>query len=192
MLFQYLFEGLGGDFAVVEVEAVEELAGTHAIFGQPATQGGHVVGARGVDAVFGQVFGLDKLMAKHLGHTLHLKAHDAQLLHYFRHTGGNHAEVFAAGNHWCRIDESGQFFQGFLLPIVIMAVEIKVLVNGIDSLFLLLAEALVGFGFVQFNARDIFVFLVWCRDEKGVNTFFRMLAFNEMEALVFDLFNAQR
>ena len=41
-------ERLGRDFAVVKVKAVEELAGADAVFGQPATQGGHVVGASGL------------------------------------------------------------------------------------------------------------------------------------------------
>ena len=76
MLFLDFFQGLGGDFAVVEVEAVEELSCADAVFGQPAAQRGHVVGAGGVDAVLGQVFGLHKGMSKYLGHALYLKAHD--------------------------------------------------------------------------------------------------------------------
>lgn len=53
MLLYDFLERLGGDFAVVEVETVKELAGAHSVSGQPAAQGGHVVGASGVDTVLG-------------------------------------------------------------------------------------------------------------------------------------------
>ena len=69
--------------------------------------------------------------------------------------------------------------------------EIIVFVNGVDGLLLLLTEDLVGFGFVQFNARNVLVFLVGCRDEKGIHAFLHVLAFDEMKTLVFNFFHAQ-
>ena len=53
MFFHDFLERLCRDFSVVKVKAVKELAGSDFVFGQPAAQGGHVVGASGIDAVFG-------------------------------------------------------------------------------------------------------------------------------------------
>ena len=129
-------------------------------------------------------------MAKDLGHTLHLKALNAQLLHHFRHTGRNHAEVFAAGNHFCGIDQSGQLFQGFLLPKLVVAVVVEILINAVDGLLLVVAEGLIDLGFLQFDAGMILFAVVRVGDEKRFDTILQMFAFDEMKTLVFNFFHA--
>ena len=73
-----------------------------------------------------------------------------------------------------------------------MASVVKVFVDAVDGLLLFFAEGLISLGLLQLNAGDVFVLFVWGGDEKRVQAFFQVLAFDEMEALVFDLFQAQR
>ncbi len=73
--------------------------GKFAILLPPSPQRTHVVGRGGADGQIGIGGNIRKGLLRVLGHGLNLEGQDFQVSHHFRNTGGNHAEILAAGEH---------------------------------------------------------------------------------------------
>ena len=112
-----------GRFAFVVEDGVVVFAGEIAIFFPPAADGGGVVGAGGADAEVGVLGYVGEVDAGLFGHPLDFKGEDAKLAHGFRDCGGDHAEVFAAGEHAGSVKEGRELAECRLFPELLVAAE---------------------------------------------------------------------
>ena len=87
-----------------------------------------------------------------LGHALDLQRKDPLGSHHFRDAGGDHAQVFAAGEHAGGAEQLGQLAQGLLLPVMVVAAVEEVVVHPVEGLAAPLVQAGVGFRLAAVDA----------------------------------------
>ena len=83
---------------------------------------------------------------RRLGHALDFEREDLQFVHRLGDAVGNHAQVFAAGQHLGRREEHGEFAQGRLLPEPVVAAVKEVVVKPVESVAPLRVEGAVHIG----------------------------------------------
>ena len=167
-LFAQFGRGCGGGGAVVAQSVVVVALRLLGVFLPPATQGGHVVGGDGADGTVGIPFGVSELLAGVLRHALYLEREDAQLVHYPRHAGRNHAEVFAADEHAGGLRQLREFLHGLLSPEIVVAVVVVLVVQAVEGGFLPVVQRAVDVVVLHANAWMVFRGVVTVGHEQDV------------------------
>ena len=121
----------------------------------PHTYAGHVVRRRGAHAE------LRPLVT--LVHAGHFEREYLLAVHHVHHAVGNHAQVFAAGEHTGSGQQVREFAQGVVLPERVVTVVEEVGVEGVETLFL---PGLEGAG-IRGDERVEPAGLAWILDEEA-------------------------
>ena len=81
---------------------------------------------------------------RRLGHALDFEREDLQFVHRLGDAVGNHAQVFAAGQHLGRREEHRELAQGGFLPETVVPVVEEVGIEPVESCTALSVEPAVG------------------------------------------------
>jgi len=84
-----------------------------------------------------------ELIIRILRHALNFQRQDTQVIHHPRHTRRHHTEVFGTHEHTGSSRQGWQFLHGLIVPeLVVAAIEI-VIIQTVESLFVVPAQRLI-------------------------------------------------
>ena len=86
---------------------------------------------------------MGELIATLLGHRLNLKCQDSQTVEHRRHTIGQHTEIFSTTKHATITEDIRQTVHRLIAPEEVMALEIIIIVESHEGIFILIVESLV-------------------------------------------------